>query len=154
MTTAIRSQEKMQESFKSLYPRIAQGEFGNIGKLIQMRFESCNYTDMSYICSFQPVDWMSNPDRTTHGGITATVFDQVMGFLAVQASGGHATPTVSMQVSYLKPMPIGTRVYIRARLTACGRTLCHVTAEAWLEGHPETVTATAMGTYHVAKRLF
>ena len=73
----------------------------------------------------------SSPGRV-HGGITASVFDDVMGY--VNVIEGVAAYTYELTVRYLAGMPLGERVVIRARMDHCDweRRRSTVTAEATL----------------------
>jgi acyl-coenzyme A thioesterase PaaI-like protein len=75
----------------------------------------------------------SSPGRV-HGGITASVFDDVMGY--VNVIEGVAAFTWELTVRYLAGMPLGVPVEVRARMTACDweRRRSTVTAEAHCDG--------------------
>ncbi|HET9772820.1 MAG TPA: PaaI family thioesterase [Acidimicrobiia bacterium] len=77
-----------------------------------------------------------------HGGIVASIFDDVMGIVLTI----HSTPafTARLTVSYLAPAPIGVELEFRARLTSReGRKLC-MAAEAT---HKGTLIAEAEGVF-------
>lgn len=77
-----------------------------------------------------------------HGGIVASIFDDVMGIVLTI----HSTPafTARLTVSYLAPAPVGVELEFRARLTSRdGRKLC-MAAEAT---HAGTVIAEAEGLF-------
>src|SRR5215213_3989523 len=58
----------------------------------------------------------SSPGRV-HGGVTASVFDDVMGY--VNVIEGVAAYTYELTVRYLAGMPLGEPVEVRARMTDC-----------------------------------
>lgn len=77
-----------------------------------------------------------------HGGVVASVFDDVMGIVLTV----HSTPafTARLTVSYLAPVPVGVELEFRARLTSReGRKLC-MAAEAT---HAGSVVAEAEGLF-------
>jgi uncharacterized protein (TIGR00369 family) len=69
----------------------------------------------------------ASPGRV-HGGITAAVFDDVMGY--VNVVDGVAAYTLELTVRYLAPMPLGQPVQFRARTTERDDRRSTVTAEA------------------------
>ena len=71
----------------------------------------------------------SSPGRV-HGGVTASVFDDVMGYVNVIV--GVAAYTYELTVRYVAGMPLGEPVVIRARMTECDweRRRSTITAEA------------------------
>jgi acyl-coenzyme A thioesterase PaaI-like protein len=87
----------------------------------------------------------SVPGRV-HGGITASVFDDLMGY--VQVIDGLASYTRELHVRYLAPMPTHTRIEVRARTTERTDRRTVVTAEARVAGGG-TVVADARGIFAV-----
>jgi acyl-coenzyme A thioesterase PaaI-like protein len=69
----------------------------------------------------------ASPNRS-HGGITASLFDDVMGY--VNTIEAVAAYTRDLFVKYLAPMPLGVPVVIRARTTEREERRSTVTAEA------------------------
>ena len=59
------------------------------------------------------------------------------------------TPTVSMDVSYLRPGPTEGPVCIRARIVKPGKSLVNAAGELWVEGREERPLAAATGIYCV-----
>ena len=80
---------------------------------------------------FTPGAECANHWGVTHGGIICTLFDNVMGSTVKAYSGVLFTPTVNMQVSFLRPMATEQPVYFRAQVLSCSRHVCNVTASAW-----------------------
>ena len=87
----------------------------------------------------------SVPGRV-HGGITASIFDDLMGY--VQVIDGLASYTRELQVRYLAPMPTHTRIEVRARTTERTERRAVVTAEARVAGS-DTLVADARGIFAV-----
>jgi len=69
----------------------------------------------------------SSPGRA-HGGITASVFDDVMGY--VNVIDGVAAYTLELSVRYVAGMPLHTPVEVRARTVEADERRSTVTAEA------------------------
>ena len=72
------------------------------------------YPGDTCVITFEPADFLFNPQGTLHGGVIATVMDISMGHL-LHRTGGPGT-TLEMKTQYLKAARGG-------RLTATGRFL-------------------------------
>ena len=117
---------------------------------IQPRFESCNFEKKTLIVSIAVEDFMRNTNGVMHGGAVATAMDTIMGSLTFYMCGEHLTPTINMNVSYERPIPLGKRLFIESTCLSCGKTMAYATARAWVEGTPEKIVASASGTYYTA----
>lgn len=74
------------------------------------------------------------------------IFDTAMGHLSALYAGGM-TPTVTMNISYLRPVPVDGPVLVRSRLDKPGQTINYISAEAFTASAPEKILATASGAY-------
>ncbi|WP_434309475.1 PaaI family thioesterase [Hominifimenecus sp. rT4P-3] len=116
------------------------------------RFFSCDYPQKSVCLEYPSEPWMRNPAGGMHGGMIATVFDNAMCTAVRGFAGIGDSPTVNLQISYIRPVRIGVPVRIRVRVSGLGRTIAHVSAELW-QGEAETrVLASASSTVFVAVR--
>lgn len=93
--------------------------------------------------------WMRNPYGTLHGGMSAAIADQAMGFLAfsVMREDG-VTPTVQMQTVYHAPIHPGKHVLVRVQVTAQTRTLTHLACQLMMEDAPERLCVSATSIYY------
>jgi uncharacterized protein (TIGR00369 family) len=57
--------------------------------------------------SWTPTPDMANPFGSVHGGIVATVIDEVTGAAVMSTIEAGSAPTVSLNVEYLHAIPIG-----------------------------------------------
>lgn len=85
-----------------------------------------------------------------HGGAIATAMDIIMGSLTFYMCGEHITPTINLNISYERPIPMGKRLVVETICLSCGKTMAYTTARAWVEGTPEKIVASASGTYYTA----
>ena len=76
----------------------------------------------------------------------AVVFDPAMGHLA-RFYCDHMTPTVSLSISYLRPVPVDQPLFVRVHMDKPGSTVDYITAELYTAGAPEKILATASGVY-------
>lgn len=92
--------------------------------------------------------WGKNPAEILHGGMTASLFDMVMGITGHALSEATFTPTVQLQVQYLKPVPLNSALHFTVKITSITKTLITATSEAWVNEDQSILVATASATYH------
>lgn len=113
------------------------------------RLVTADLEERSFELAYTLQPWMRNPAGVVHGGITATLLDQTMGLLVGSLIRDHGiTPTINLNVSYLRTAPIGITLHVRARALYVGRNIATVTAEAFEEGHSDTLIASASGSFY------
>ena len=118
--------------------------------LMRSRLESCCYESQSLILSFPVSEHLRNPVGVMHGGAVAGAMDITMGSLTYYFSGEILTPTINMNTSYERPIPVGSRLFVKATLLSKGKTMLFASAKAWVEGQEEKISASATGTYFAA----
>lgn len=67
-----------------------------------------SYPEGTCVITFEPADFLFNPQGTLHGGIIATVMDISMGHLLAREAGPGAT--LEMKTQYLKAATAGKLV--------------------------------------------
>ncbi len=91
---------------------------------------------------------LRNLSGVVHGGAIMTLLDRASG-LAVRAVSEGRVATASMTVNFLRALPVGTPLVVRARIRRAGRTSFFTEAEAMAGNTP---VATASGVFlRVAK---
>jgi uncharacterized protein (TIGR00369 family) len=87
---------------------------------LQLRFSQ--YSDGTVETRHTPAPHHCGLDTVVHGGIQATVLDEVMGVAAQLAlpegASDMACVTAEMTLKYRKPVPMDAELVARARLTA------------------------------------
>ena len=81
-----------------------------------------------------------------HGGLTAVLFDSAMGHLSRFYAGGM-TPTISLNLSYLRPVPVDRPIFIRSHMDKPGSLANYLSAVAYTADAPDKILATATGVY-------
>lgn len=114
--------------------------------MMEPNYVACDPEALTLTVSYASKLWEQNPDGVLHGGIVATMLDTVIGTLT-HIITGKLTPTVSLNISYLRPAPGDGVIVIKAYVTKMGRTLIHTRGEAWEEKRPEKLIATAEAVY-------
>ena len=78
--------------------------------------------------SSTPTPDMANPFGSVHGGIIATVIDEVTGAAVMSSIEAGSAPTVSLNVEYLHPIPIGGTYTVVGEIVRMGRAMAIVDA--------------------------
>lgn len=144
--------DTMEQDIRVGLERLAAEENTMCG-MMALRFERCDYEGRTLTVSMAAEPWMTNPLGVMHGGLVSSALDSAMGSLSSWWTGGaKRTPTVTMQTTFLRPVPLSGRVFLKSHLISGGRTLNHLSAELWAEGDEGRTLATATGSYFSAQR--
>lgn len=147
----IHNSVQMQESVETSFAFLARTLPEAMQSLAKPQVIACDYEARTLELVFEIQNWMRNPKNILHGGFAAMMLDSTMGILSrCFARGEGITPTVAMEVSYLLPIPVGTRLHIRARAAHAGRAINNILAEGWVEGAPGKLVVTASGAFYAA----
>ena len=90
------------------------------------------------------------PPQHVHGGASAAILDEAMGF-AVWAAG-HKVAAVNLEINYHKPLPLGIALSLEARITQIDDRKIFSAGEIFLPDG--TVAVSGHGIYVVAPELF
>ena len=93
------------------------------------------YPEGTCVISFEPADFLFNPQGTLHGGVIATVMDIAMGHLLDHA-GGPGT-TLEMKTQYLKAAR-GGRLTCTGRFLRQGKSISYLASEL-VDGEGELI---------------
>ena len=96
-----------------------------------------------YVCDFVPAREYQGWDDILHGGIVATVLDEVM--TRILWEQGISAMTAELTVRLKKPVPVGQPATARARITQRRKRLYETEAEIVLADG--TVAATGQGKF-------
>jgi uncharacterized protein (TIGR00369 family) len=66
---------------------------------------------------------MANPFGSVHGGIIATLIDEVTGAAVISSIEAGSAPTVSLNVEYLHAIPIGGNYTAVGEIVRIGRAM-------------------------------
>lgn len=87
--------------------------------------------------------YMLNPIGILHGGIMATMLDEVMGAACFTLGRPVGYATINMNVDYLSPAKIGEKVIAKGIVVRAGKTVVHVKAELVKEDDKVLAKATS-----------
>ena len=146
----------MTESEKLLFTANAKALMNSIDTthpativpMMKMQLVESAPEDLSLTFAFPAMAWEQNPTGAIHGGIVGTMFDTAMG-LTIYAAVGCMTPTINLNISYLRPAPGNGTIMLRATVTRRATRVVYASAEMWEAGTPDKIVATAQGVFHV-----
>jgi uncharacterized protein (TIGR00369 family) len=73
--------------------------------------------------SWTPTPDMANPFGSVHGGIIATLIDEVTGAAVISSIEAGSAPTVSLNVEFLHAIPIGETYSAVGEIVRIGRAM-------------------------------
>ncbi len=118
-----------------------------IDTFLGTRFESHDPDEGVLRLSFPTKAEYANPGGMVMGGIVASFLDDAMGPLVVAATGGKCFPvTLDLHITYFKPVPIGPRVIVEARVDRLGRSTVFTNASILSEDGEELARAVHTAT--------
>lgn len=126
-------QKKLKNYGIALVNEAATVHEGTINGMIEPAFEECNFEEDTITISFKILKWETNRIGILHGGVTAAAFDYTMGLLSRFYSETNFSPTVSLEIKYIRPVELGDTLIVKARVISKGRKVMHLTAEGTLK---------------------
>jgi uncharacterized protein (TIGR00369 family) len=92
---------------------------------------------------------MANPHGSVHGGIIATVIDELTGAAVTSSIESDSAPTVSLNVEYLHAIPIGGTYTAVGEVVRMGRAMA--IADARILNEEGKVLARGTGIYQIPR---
>ncbi len=124
------------------------------GMADQMGLHAVDCNPVAYMSLFEsatPQPWMRNPMGWLHGGMVAAMLDSSMGIHCALYSGGAGTPTVNLNVNYLRPTPADRPLHIRTHIVKAGRSIVFAEATLWADDE-QAPCASATAVFHLPAR--
>lgn len=141
-------QQSFEQAMRDCIIRLHTYAPDSIGDRLSLQLEECSAEARTYTLRAATKEWMRNVNHTLHGGMCATILDQAMGFVAYCAMpGAGISPTIQLQVSYLRAIPVGEDVLVRMHVASVTKSLIHITAEAWTGEDARRICLTGSATY-------
>lgn len=146
------SQEGMQEYMEDVASYFRNEMKGTVAERIPLYVHDVNYEKMTLTTVLTPTQWMADRTGAMSNGAFSVALDETMGFLGLYVARLPMTPTVTMQLSLLRPIPIDKKLYIKTRLMGTDGVKLDLTATAWSEGMKDNPACTAVGIYFAPKK--
>ena len=146
----VRQKEEPAQDYMERIFRVACGpaEDGQdrpvrVNDMLEPEFVSCSAVEQTLELGFPLNEWMLNPMGTMHGGIIATAVDLTMGSLTRFYRHTGTISTVTLGLSYMRPVRARGSVTVQACMEKLGRSVAFLNARVFdADGHL-CVTATA-----------
>ncbi len=137
----------MMEEIEELFRGFRENMPGWVTEHVPLYLHSNDYDNRSMTAVIHPSPWMADRTGAMSVGAFAVALDQVMGILCLYLVDGM-TPTVTMQYSLLRPIPLEGDLYIDARVVNTDGTKIDVVATARSAAIADGPVATATGIYY------
>lgn len=145
-------QEELERAFDAFCRHVRRDLAGTINAGLAPRFVKCDGERDAYTIAYETAGWMRNPNGVTHGGIIAAMLDNAMGVITHVRTPGEPTATVSLEVSYVRPVPVGRELRVDVEVSRVGGTIAHITSRMYCADEPGVTLATGAGVYHMGAR--
>ena len=147
--TDLNDQAGMERAFRDYFRQVAQATPRALNAMLEAELVRCDFSEQSVVLGVEIQPWMTNPGGILHGGVTASLLDLAMGVLSRYVSGGVMTPTIDLNIKYLRSATAPCRLCVSGRITKRGRTFVHAESALWRPGQEDRLLATAEGIYCV-----
>lgn len=131
---------------EKLIKEAAETRGHTIAGMIKPMLLECSCEAMSTVIGFPAQEWEKNPNGVIHGGIIATMIDTAIGITTIGITD-TLTPTINLQISYLRPCPADGLIAVRSYITMLGGSVIHTRAEMFDTREPDKLVATAEGAF-------
>lgn len=117
-----------------------------VGDRLHFTFVNREEDEYSFRCRTAP--WMANVAGSLHGGMSAAIVDQAMGYVvyAIQPGPGFS-PTVQMQLCYHRSVVPGKEMIVKVFVMSRGKTTMHLRAKLYHADAPDRLCVSATGMY-------
>ena len=112
--------------------------------------EDCDEARRLLTLRYRTYPWMENHLHILHGGVTAMIMDNSMG-LAALGLCGRITPTISMTLSYCRPVLAGSDTLVEVQVVAMDDMTAQAAARLYQEGREDSLVL-ATGVYYVGEK--
>lgn len=126
------AQRTAEENMLFFLNRLA-AEGDTINTAFPLTFHSLDMEKQEALFSVTVTPYSRNVYGTMHGGALATVLDVAMSLMCKAVIGEDTAPSLDMSINFLKGVPIGETLYLRASVVRAGRTIVVVQARGWTE---------------------
>jgi uncharacterized protein (TIGR00369 family) len=100
-----------------------------ITRFLDTRIESHDTKNAVLRFSYASRPEYANPHNSVNGGILSAMMDDAMNCLILAQNGGErAQASTDLHTSFFRPVPVGPRVLVEARVDRMGRTVAFTSA--------------------------
>lgn len=118
---------------KTLYENnVEQKE--TVNGMMRSRWAGCSYADKTLSFAFPVQPWQVNRVGNLHGGVMCVAYDITISALARFYAGENFSPTISLDIKYVRPVMVGDVLIVTAKATSTGKRITQITCEAYIGG--------------------
>lgn len=133
------SSTRVEERIRALLRSSAGGGDGNgdgytgfdLTELAEVRLLSANHQNRDLQFSFVGTAGLCNRSRNLHGGAASTLFDTLTSLVLLTLKDVPQWDTLgvtrNLSLTFIRPIPIGTKLFLNCNMVAAGRRLANLT---------------------------
>ncbi len=148
MEPEYQSQEGMRAEMEAWLRVFREDMKDRVSERVPMYLHSVDFEHSSYVVYIDPTPWMADRTGGMGNGAFSVAMDQTMGILGLYITHRRMTPTITLQMSLLRPIPLDRRLYIKAELLGTDGTKLDMRATAWSDGYQGEPVCSAVGIYY------
>ena len=133
METVLYTSEELKSRVYRWLEGVRRAKSASLACNLPLSFVSCDGPGREIVFALETSQAAENPWGVTHGGYLAMAMDWAMGIASRTILDQSNTPTISMQIDYLKPVPLDRTLFICVHVDHAGKTISHLTARGFLE---------------------
>ena len=142
--------QEMEVAMRRIVEQIGEKECDSFDAMLAPRLIAVNHEEKSCTLSYHIAGWMSNPIGIAHGGVLCAIADLSMGTLSkYYAKAATITPTVSIHLNYLRPVPLDGEIIVVSAIDLAGRRLNQLHCTIYHAARPNKPCVTATAAYFV-----
>ena len=123
------TKEEMEEKVRRGIQGMSPDEPDHLYSKMKLEYYDCDPEESSLTLRFPVQKWELNHMGTLHGGLYATAVDTTSGALVRNLTGCIITPTINLNINYLKPAVEGDALLVKATAERIGRHLANIHAD-------------------------
>ena len=114
-----KNREELEAHMKQ-YIAISE-EGSELYRRFKMEFKDADYEAGWVEFSHTVTEFEKNRYGNMHGGAITAILDTSMGLVAFELGTGNSSPTMDIQVNFIKGMKVGDELTIRAEVVSAGK---------------------------------
>ncbi|MBR1781170.1 MAG: hypothetical protein IJ751_07215 [Oscillospiraceae bacterium] len=143
------SEEGMRRGMEEIMLSFRERMRGTVAEKMPMYVHECSFQERTLTVRIPLTPWMADRTGDMSNGALSTALDQSMGILSLYFARGRMTPTITMQLSLLRPIPLDRPIYIKSTMLSSNGDKNDLTALVWSEGMEDHPACTAVGMYYM-----
>jgi len=149
----MEEQKKLEEYARLMVRETKTVQEGMLNGMMEPAYVECNAEEGTLTFSFKLFKWETNRIGILHGGITAAAFDFTMGVLARFYAETNFSPTISLDIRYIRPIELCDTLIVKVKAVSKGKKVIHLTAEG-ISQVTGKIAASGAGIFLVSEKRY